>query len=33
MDANKSRAVAFLVEEERPVEEEVTNNASPAQLE
>lgn len=33
MDANKSRAVAFLVEEERPAEEEITNNASPAQLE
>ena len=33
MDANKSRAVAFLVEEERPPEEETPNNASPAQLE
>jgi hypothetical protein len=33
MDANKSRAVAFLVEEERPIEEDVTNNAAPAQLE
>lgn len=33
MDANKSRAVAFLIEEERPVEEDVTNNAAPAQLE
>ncbi len=33
MDANKSRAVAFLVEEQKPVDEEATNNASPAQLE
>ncbi len=33
MDANTSRAVAFLVEEERPPEEETPNNASPAQLE
>ena len=33
MDANKSRAVAFLVEEEKPPEEETPNSASPAQLE
>ena len=33
MDANRSRAVAFLVEEEKPIEEDVTNNAAPAQLE
>lgn len=33
MDANKSRAVAFLVREEKPKEEDVTNKASPAGLE
>lgn len=34
MDANKSRAVAFLVEEKKPkVEDEIKNNVSPAQLE
>ncbi|MBL8101603.1 MAG: hypothetical protein JNM02_03660 [Anaerolineales bacterium] len=33
MDANKSRAVAFLVEEEKPKEDDVANSAAPAQLE
>ncbi|MBI3153446.1 MAG: hypothetical protein HYZ21_15040, partial [Chloroflexi bacterium] len=33
MDANKSRAVAFLVEEEIQKEDEIINNSSPAQLE